>query len=312
MGLEAVQEKLGRPLYDRNGRFTLSLADIMKDPTFKKDEALLSTVTGTKVLDTILAGAEYAKGDQAVWREASNYFEMTDATERMPRDTPMDYTAVKHGVGQVVENEAAPTFTTFDVTDGSKTHRISPKIDKNAVKDSAWNQIENMQRQAGEALGDHCNYDFILGFDAADTIVWATDVWVTFTNGLAQAKGHGFFPNTLTVGPAGERLLLQNTNFIDANRLDRDGHIVKTGQIGRILYVDVFYCRHVDALPTEGAKAIWGVLSEKQKAVGFGLRDPLNIQEVDDPDRWLTGAVAEMRFDVQLINALAAVQLQVA
>jgi hypothetical protein len=301
-----MQEKLGAPME----HFTL--ADVLKDPKFKdyrKEETVFASVLGTKIQDIIIHGVEYALGEGAVWRDALRVIPMDQAVVRVPKDAGSDYKNVLRGGSSAPSGGVKPSYTEIDVSDDYYLWRAPFFVDKTAIQDSSWNIVEDQMSLAGQAMGDCMNYYGMQGFDTASTQAYATDEYLTFLTARKVMKLAGYFPDRLILGPTGEANMCNLQKFIDANQLDRTGQNVRTGQIGKIFNIAVYGCSRVENLPTEGGKAIWGVLSQGPKAVLFGLRQEPTIEQVTDPFKWLEGGYVWSRFRVAINNTAAASQL---
>ena len=276
-------------------------------------QIVTSTLVGTKILDEIVYGAEYAAHEGRVGREMARPVSFGDqVVVRVPKYTAGGYAAVGHGYakGQPIDLSNPASYTEFTVSDDSKTHRHAVQVTENALRDANWDEVQNQLFMLGESMGAHENYDILQGFDTASTQAWATDAWVTLVNGMATALAAGFYPDRLCVGAAGYALLMKLAQFISADYLGKAGQVMQTGQIGRlILGCDVFYSYFVDLIPATGGKATWGVLTERNKGVGFGLKQDLEVRNFENILAGLEGAVASMRYDVKIINTTAAVQL---
>jgi len=291
-----VQEAFGVPVEE------LTLAKLMLAEKFQKEETLFSTVVATKVLDTVIRAAEYGRGEGQIWRSASRFVTMDGPTIRIPKSEGGTKDAVRHGGGAGATSEREYGYTTLDVSnDLTSLHRIPMVMSKSAVKDCEWGLVEDEAAMGGEALNDDANYDLVNQFDTMTTTSYITSHWATLLNGRKALKDIGFFPDTIVLGTTGEVALLSLQQFIDLNQMDRAGQIVKSGQIGRIFNMDVYCNHHVDNLPAEGGKAIWGLIYEKAKAVAFGLRQDVEAEEVNDVMAWLQGNHLSMRYDSKIV-----------
>jgi hypothetical protein len=276
-------------------------------------QVVSSTLAGTAILAEIIYGSEYAAKEGKVGRSITRTVEFDDdVVVRVPKYEALGYLGVTHGHVGIAppDSQALPTYTEFTVADDSKTHKNAVRVTKQAINDAKWNEIQNQLYMLGESIGSHENRDIILGFDTASTQAWATDIWVTMVNGRKTMRAAGYYPDTMVVGPTAEALCLQSDKFISAYYLGQAGEAMRSGQIGRMtLGTDVFYSKWVDDLPTEGGKAVIGVLVERQKGVGFGLKEDLQVENYEDVLQGLEGAVATERYDVKIINTTAAIQL---
>jgi len=277
-------------------------------------QTVTTTLAGTKVLDEIVWGAEYAKHEGRVGREVARPVSFDDdLVVRLPKATPLGHLAIQHGykVGRPPQfQQPTPEYTEFTVSDDSKIHRTEIAVSKAIVSDAKWNEVQAQLYAFGESYGCHENRDIILTFAGGGNQAWATDIYVTLTNAVKTMKLAGFYPDIFLVGPTGENLCLNNDKFIHAFYMGRAGEEIRTGQIGRfILGTSVFYSRFVEDLPAIGGKAVLGVLAEREKAVGFALKWDLQIEGFDDVREGVVGSVATSRYDVKLQHAAAAVQI---
>jgi len=308
--LTKVQQALGQDVTKmRFGEFMRYYKTNQLGPM---SQFISSTLAGTKVLEEIAYGAEYTAHEGRVGRQVARQVDFDDdVVTRLPKYEALGYKAVVDGFVGIPppDMQAKAGYVEFTVADDSKTHRAAIRITENAIRDCKWNELQNQLFMLGESMGQRENRDIMLGFDTATTTAWDTDIYKTLLNGRFAMKAAGYWADELIVGPTAEALCFNHDKFIHADYLGRAGETLRTGQIGRILGMDVFSCAWVDDIPTEGGKEVIGVIVEKNKGVGFALKDDLYIKDYVDVLAGLEGAVAAIRYDVKIINTAAARQL---
>jgi len=308
-----VQQNLGQDVTKM--RFGEFMRYYRKNQLGPMSQFISSTLAGTKVLEEIVYGAEYTAHEGRVGRQVARQVDFDDdVVTRLPKYEALGYKAVMDGFVGIPppDMQAKAGYVEFTVADDVKTHRAAIRVTENAIRDCKWNEIQNQLFMLGESIGQRENRDIILGFDTATATDWNTDIYQTLLDARKAMKTAGYWPDEMVVGPTAEALCLAHDKFIHADYLGRAGETLRTGQIGRLLGMDVLSCAWVDDLPQEGAKEVIAVIVERNKGVGFALKDDLYIKDYVDVLAGLEGAVAGIRYDVKIINTAAARQLKAA
>jgi hypothetical protein len=225
---------------------------------------------------------------------------MSDTEKMDVPVTSMDDFAVYKGYVQGTAKQDSGGNTTkisLDVSTEDKIRFMEIPIKDIHVKFKRWNFIEDTLRKAGQAFGSYVLQDIIVNTlkPAAVNTAFDTSLYKTIVNTRRDARIAGFPSNSVIVSPTEEATLLNDTNFIDSQRLDRTGQIVRTGQIGRVFDLDVF-------------NPVWGSIGtdlsgiflafDAERAAHMGLAQDLTIGNYDEPLLGLSHAILTMHYDL--------------
>jgi hypothetical protein len=297
--VKAIEEKLGVSIR------SLRLAQLLEEdgkPAAKikgiqETVSVNSSLLKVKVLDTVLQGADY--GDANQWRDFVNIVDMNGVEKvEWPTISPDDF-AVREGyhdgTGRLVSGGQYGTVS-LNVSNEKTIRYMHLRIREQDVKFKKWGAIEEALKSAGYAFSLFMLKTVVKAIqtDAGVSQAFSTDLYNTILQLLKQGQQKGFRYNRLIVGPTPNATLMNIANFIDAQKLDREGVNVAKGQVGQ-LFVPVHLVQW-SGVDTD----ITNVLAiVKEKAQVMGLAQDMEIKEVDETVlRGLHHAVITMQFDL--------------
>lgn len=299
-----LESKLGRSVRD------ITLTQLIKeDPNgnlvekpiienLNLSQGGLDSLLKTKVESLVIDGATF---DSEVANNLINVHDMSD-TEKMdvPVTSMKDFIVHKGYVeGSARQDSAGDTGkVSLDVSTEDKIRFMEIPIKEMHIRFKRWNYIEDTLRKSGAAMMHNYLTDiikqYVTGATAAET--FDTTLYKTILKVRKARKKAGFRSNAIIINPTAEETLLNDDKFIDANKLDREGRIVRSGQIGRIFDLDV-YAPVTETIETD----VSGIFlsADLSRAMHVGMALPLTIANWDDPLRGLTHAILTMHYDLK-------------
>ena len=298
-----VEAKLGRSI--KNIRLAELIKEDPRGESKAKDFGLdflkltqggLDSLIKTKVEQLVMDGATFSNS----WLGMAKIHDMADTEKQDIPVTSMDDFAVYKGYVQgtaKLDSGGNTAKISLDVSTEDKIRFMEIPIKDIHVKFKKWNFIEDTLKKAGMAMGLNTLIDIIVNTINPATVntVFDTTLYKTIIETRRDARLAGFPSNTLIVAPEEEATLLNDTNFIDANRLDRTGQVVRTGQIGKIFDLDVF-------------NPVWGTIAtdlvsrfimfDSERGAHMGMAQDLTIANWDEPLYGLSHAILTMHYDL--------------
>ena len=305
--LTKLQDKLGRSIH------SINLSEMIREDTrgnpvekpilenLNLSQGGLGTLLKTKVESLIIEGATYQSG----WETLVNQHDMSE-TEKLDVTSMKDYKVHKGYVEGSERRDSGGDYSkiSLDVSTPDTIRFMEIPIKETDIQFKKWNYMETTLRQSGAAMGHDVLTNVIVGLAAnvaSGTETFSTKLYNTIVNARKTQREAGFPPGAVIVSPTDEATLLKDSDFLDANKLDRTGEIVRTGQIGRILDMAVF-APLTETVGTDLSGVF--LVTDITKAAHIGMARPLTIANWDEPLRGLTHAILTMHYDdAYLANA---------
>ena len=280
--VQAIEEKLGKPI---------------REMTFEEMMSVDANLVKVKVLDTLLYGAE----QNAIGRQLVNQTPMDTEKEEVPTITADDFSVYEGAVpAEVISAGGKFGTVSFDVSGDKGTYRAALGIPRSWIADKKFASIAVCVSALGQAFAYDETKKFLAKMiaDAGNTqALGADDHYKALVKCIGLVRADGFNPDRIAVNPSEEADLMILDKFIDVTMLDRQGVVVSTGQIGRLLGCDVF--------STNACTSGTMVVVARLKGIAMGLRQDLEIEDYEDPLKGLVGAVASERYDYKTAFANA-------
>jgi len=277
--------------YEKLGQIEEKLGKPVREMTFEEMMTVDANLVKVKVLDTLMWGAE----QNAVGRQVVNVVPMDTEKEEVPTITADDFTVYAGAVPTEVISAGGKFGTvSLDVSAGKGTYRAALGIPQDWIDDKKFASMAICVQALGQAFAYDETKRFVAQMiadaPAANTqALGADNHYVGIVKCMGLIRKSGFNPDTIIINPGEEADLMALDKFIDARMLDREGAVVRTGQVGRLLSCDVF--------STNACTAGTMVVEKREKGIVMGLRLDLEIVDYKDPLQGLVGAVARERYD---------------
>lgn len=293
------------------------LADDPAAPRYKAVELLLTeaiestSIIAEEVQRTVVAGAEKFK----VIRNAgvAMYNTKSNALRVPLGEAQINAPVVSEGA-EIPDRTQDYGFRNFTIV----KYGMKPRISYEMVEDGLVDVVAEEIFFAGAALENKLNLDAIMNlvankgnvntYASGRTSATAGNAYPNILQTKALMKADGFFADTIIMCTDMEYDLMQNANFVQAERFG-GSEILRQGIIPKFLGMNVFV---TDNGSTTAANWRYttdndtgAVMLEAKRGCGIAMRRDVTVKKFDDIAKELNTITATMRADVSYLHANA-------
>ncbi len=197
--------------------------------------------------------------------------------------------------GEIPIGEEALSFTNITCD----LWGLRPAISKSMMEDEEFDVMQMQLEGAAKAMAEAENLEIITKMEAISspqTKTYATSQYATLLGGISNVEDDGYNPNVIAINPADKAKLLGDSTV--ASALAYGGQLINgmPSQIS-ILGLKLFVCTDVTA-------GNYWIIDNAELGI-LALRRDITIDDFEDPQHDLAGAVLTSRFGVGMINKLA-------
>jgi len=279
----------------------ISLKDIVHHVYHTQTVGIDDSLVQAKILDDVVRGAEE---DEGIWRQACRVFPMTAAIERFKVFTPDDikFAPWKRGVKPQASGGSIWSVK-FDCSQGAGLYALDVGFDKDQLKQGGFDGMEEALWAVGQAAGRKLlaaivsEYTTDVDSNMTDTLAnWGNAAYDSLVKMESLVAAQGMTPDVALVNPAEGYLVGTSDKFIRDDYRYAGKGIPSGVHILGSLFGRIPIYRHRDI--TENSM----IMAAKGKSVFVGMYQDLQVENYNNVQEGLEGAVVSLQYDVKSGN----------